>query len=93
MFWRKFIYFNPNRTCGGLIEIVHLQTFDGGASARRFADYLRVVLAEFKMFAPFLRSRIEKFDGFSREIINGFDFRGFVRVAFAAGELDLRFSR
>ena len=37
---RKLIHFNPDRTRGGLIEIVYLQTFNGGASARCFANYL-----------------------------------------------------
>jgi hypothetical protein len=91
IFRRKFVHFNPNRTRGGLIEIVHLQAFDGGASAGSFADDFGFVGAEVEMVVPVLRSWVEEFDGFSREIINGFGFRGFVGVAFAAGEPEVFF--
>lgn len=69
-----------------MIKIVYLQGFNGGASTGSFADNLCIALAELEMLVPILRSRIKEFDGFAREIINGFSFCGFVRVTFAADE-------
>ena len=55
---RKFIHFNPDRTRGGLVEIVDLQTFDRCASAGSFADDLGVGFAELEMLVPIFYLRV-----------------------------------
>ena len=69
-----------------MIDVIYLQGFDRCTSRCGFADYLCAVFAELKMFVPYLLAWIEKFDGFSCEIINRFGFCCFVGITFTAGE-------